>query len=474
MSADQLTAAHLEAETERRVLATIMVWSNHHHAKTAIEKGLAAEHFSVTAHRRVFECIIDLSERNEMTDAAEVARALGPDRLEEVGGFPGLLELTENPPPTSAHLAGDIAAIRAADTRRRSSALIAHAQLALKTGDLTRLHEIATRLAAAAGEVDHGRKSTALGEGMTAASLCATPPETPPELIAGLLYGRGTMMLSGPSKSRKTYTFLDLGLSVATGTDWLGFRTTRQPVLYLNFELAPHSLERRIRAIAAAKGIDVPDNLIVFNLRGRTVTVNDLTLDLPAAIKRHGAGLVIVDPWYKVSAVSGAEENSNDGQAKLLSQIEGLTNSHGAALTVGHHFAKGDASAKNSIDRAAGAGAMARWGDVIATLSEHEESDAMTLEMHLRDFAPVPPLVLRWEQPVWHRDDTLDPAKLKKSAGRTDQHPASELLALLVNGMSNVEWRNASGWSETTYRKKRDELTNTKKARCTGGLYYRT
>ena len=198
-----------------------------------------------------------------------------------------------------------------------------------------------------------------------------------------------------------------------------------------------------------------------------------LAVELPRLIKKLGAGLVILDPWYKISAQSGVEENSNDGQARILAEAERIVTANGASLVVGHHFAKGDASAKNSIDRAAGAGAMARWGDVIATLSEHEEADAMTLELHLRDFAPVEKLALRWNLPLWRRDDTIDPAKLKKSAGRGDDHPAAELLAKLTTAMTNIEWGKASGWSDGTYRRKRDELVETKKVVFEMGTYRR-
>lgn len=311
-----------------------------------------------------------------------------------------------------------------------------------------------------------------LGKGTTAAALCQNPPEVPPELISGVLYTAGTMMLSGPSKTRKTYTFLDLGLSVATGMEWIGFATTQAPVIYLNFELAEHSFQRRLTAICAAKGTTPPSNFHSYNLRGQSVTLAKLEAELPRAIRTHGAKLVIVDPWYKISARSGAEENSNDEQARVLDDAQRIVSGSGAALVVGHHFAKGDPSAKNSIDRAAGAGAMARWGDVIATLTELQEDNTMVFEFHLRDFAPVEKFAARWMQPLWQRDEALDPAKLRK-IGRSDAHPALELLALLKDGMSNKEWQDAVGWPETTYRTKRDQLIKERKVRLSSGCYYK-
>ena len=96
----------------------------------------------------------------------------------------------------------------------------------------------------------------------------------------------------------------------------------------------------------------------------------------------------------------------------------------------------------------------------------------MTLELHLRDFAPVGALALRWQLPVWRRDDSLDPAKLKKSAGRRETNPASELLAKLTDGMTNAEWAKASDMSDGTYRRKRDELLEAKRVVIQMGNYH--
>lgn len=301
--------------------------------------------------------------------------------------------------------------------------------------------------------------------------MVTAPAPKPAEILKGVLYQGGTMMFSGPSKARKTYTKLDLALSVSTGTPFLGFETTKAPVIYLNFELCDYSIDQRVAAICKAKGIKPPETFIQYNLRGKGVTLAALEAELPQRIREYGAGLAIVDPWYTVAASSGADENSNDGQARILAGLQQIVTGSGAALSLGHHFAKGDASAKNSIDRGAGAGAMARWGDAIVTLTEHEEPDAMTLEFHLRDFAPVEKFAVRWNLPLWERDSSLDPARLKKKGGRIDQHPASEARKALRGRMTIAEWREALGWPDTTLRTKAKELVKAGEVICECGTY---
>lgn len=460
-------------EAEEFVLSGIML-DDGPALEQCITAGITTCSFYDPKHAEVFAAAVDLHERGEAPGAAEIAEELKRSRkLETIGGYAMLAQVSVRI-PTTAQLPFWIKTVRDLEVQRDAIkvAVSLRERLSAPAVDLA---EVLGDARATLEELEGGVSApviSRLGKPISAAALCDHPPATPPERISGILYGSGTMMLSGPSKSRKTYTFLDLAVSVAAGAPWLGFKTTRCPVIYLNLELAAHSLHKRIAAICQAKSTTPPDTLHVFNLRGSGVTVGTLHVDLPKAIRDHGAGLVIVDPWYKISARSGVEENSNDAQAQVLDEMERIVTTNGAALVLGHHFSKGDASAKNAIDRAAGAGAMSRWGDCIATMTEHEEEDCMSLEFFLRDFAPVSPSVIRWNLPLWQRDDTLDPGKLKK-AGRTDDHPASELLKKLLDGMSNKEWEDASEWAEGTYRRKRDQLIKERKVRFSGGCYYR-
>lgn len=309
---------------------------------------------------------------------------------------------------------------------------------------------------------------------VNAAELCTTPPATPTELVHGLLYRGGTMMLSGASKAHKTYTMLAAGIAIAGGHPWLGFATTATPVLYLNLELQDFAAGERVRTIAAAMGVPPPRTLHLYNLRGHLVTIGTFEARIREALDRTGAGLVIIDPHYKLASASGTEENSNDAQGALLYRIESAVCARGAGVMIAHHFAKGDASSKRSIDRAAGGGALARWPDVIMTLTEHTEPACVTAEFTLRNFAPVKPCVLRWDFPVWRRTDGLNPAHLKLPAHHNELHPAEELLAHLTDGMTNAEWREAAMWTDATFRRKRDKLIRLRHVRQTStGRYYR-
>ena len=62
----------------------------------------------------------------------------------------------------------------------------------------------------------------------------------------------------------------------------------------------------------------------------------------------------------------------------------------------------------------AGSGVFARDPDSILTMTAHEEDDCFTVDVTLRNFAPAKPFVLRWDWPLFVRDDLLNPEEIKK------------------------------------------------------------
>jgi RecA-family ATPase len=55
----------------------------------------------------------------------------------------------------------------------------------------------------------------------------------PEPIVHGLLYLPGESIVYGPPKKCKTFWGIDLGLSVATGTQFMGRAVERHPVIYV-------------------------------------------------------------------------------------------------------------------------------------------------------------------------------------------------------------------------------------------------
>jgi AAA domain/CHC2 zinc finger len=271
-----------------------------------------------------------------------------------------------------------------------------------------------------------------------AADMIASPIILPDDVIEGVLHRGAKMVFGGASKSYKTWTLLDLSVSVSTGVDWLGkFPTKRGRVLFINLELQAPFLAKRIRAICDERQLTIqPGYFKLWNLRGHAA---DLSKLLPLLLQQITPGeyaLIIIDPVYKT--LGQRDENKAGDIANLLNQVESLAVHTGAAAAFGAHYSKGNQALKEAIDRVGGSGVFARDPDTILNFTRHEEDDCFTVEATLRNHPPIDPFVVRWDFPLFAVASELDPNRLKQ-AGRREQHTAKDLLALIVGPMSATE-----------------------------------
>jgi hypothetical protein len=278
-----------------------------------------------------------------------------------------------------------------------------------------------------------------------AQTFLTAPLYIPAELVTGLIHQNTVSSLSGGSKSAKTYALLDMAISVSTGQAWLGNDTTKGRVLFLNFEVAAAFFQRRLNTVAGARGLEVSDEwLSIKNLRGFKADVKSLIPALVRECKDEGYALLVVDPFYKI--LGARNENATNEIGEILGFIDELSNETGAAVIYSHHFAKGSAAAKEQIDRQSGAGVFARHADSILTLTKHEQKDCYVFEATLRNFAPMEPIVLQWDYPLFQPDKDADPGKLKGKGGRPATFTVSDLTNCLplAGGRDNAEWQKAA------------------------------
>ena len=237
----------------------------------------------------------------------------------------------------------------------------------------------------------------------------------PPQLIEGVLHQGAKMVLGGPSKAQKSWSLIDLMISVAAGEPRWGFPTRRGRALYLNFELPAFALQYRIHRIAEAKGLTDFTGFDIWNLRGYATDFSALIPKILGRIRDTSYALILIDPIYK--GLGSRNENDAGDIASLLNEVEQLAVNSGAAVVFGAHFSKGNQSGKESIDRIGGSGVFARDPDVILTMTPHEEAEADVIDLTLRAFPPVPPFVVRWNAYLFVTDREADPQRLKAVQG---------------------------------------------------------
>lgn len=264
----------------------------------------------------------------------------------------------------------------------------------------------------------------------------------PPEIVTGLMHRGSKIMLAGGSKTFKTWTFMDLAVSIACGVPWWDFPTAQGRVLYVNFEIQDVFFRERLLSICDAKNVTLtPGQLDYQGLRGFAGDASKIVQELLPRLEGREYALIIIDPIYK--CYGDREENSATAMADLLNQFEKLAVQSGAAVLYGHHFSKGNQSGKDSIDRASGSGAFARDADTIITMTPHEEDDAFTVECTLRNFPPLDKFVVKREHPLMVRDTGLNPSDVRRSANRETYSDEVFLAPLRERPMTNTEWQEA-------------------------------
>jgi len=269
------------------------------------------------------------------------------------------------------------------------------------------------------------------------ASVCLNGhmPPIPPEIIHGVLHQGSKMVVGGTSKGRKTMALIDLAVSVATGSDWWGFRTKQGPVCYINFEIQDSFFWFRVDQVCRAKGITIEaGQLLAWNLRGRATAIENLHDEIVSVLSVRPFVLDIIDPIYK--ALGDRDENRAGDVAGMLNQVERIAVDTGAAIAFGAHYSKGNQSTKEHMDRIGGSGVFSRDPDSIMTMTANEEEDCFTVDATLRNFPPPKPFVVRWDWPIFHRDYEVDPGKLKKVGSPETQFEAKYSVEMLVERLA--------------------------------------
>lgn len=194
--------------------------------------------------------------------------------------------------------------------------------------------------------------------------------ETVPEFLVEDWLRRGSYAVLGAEyKAGKTFLAMDMGISIASGTPFLGI----VPVKVGNVAMMHNegdSLEfvDRLRAVAAAKGVTLTDEIL-----DRLMFQEGASkLDRPEEVSRlydnlaeFKPALTVIDPWY-MSAGDEADGKTISKMGVVLGNLQGVAQEIGSALLVTAHWNKsGDGK---GVSRWSGAG-LAEWGRVLINVA---------------------------------------------------------------------------------------------------------
>jgi hypothetical protein len=175
---------------------------------------------------------------------------------------------------------------------------------------------------------------------LSLAQLLEQQPTTAPACLVepGLLPPQGILFVGGEPKVGKSLLVANLALSLAAGSDHLGFPIpTPCRVLVCQFELPVPQFVRRLATMRRLLGSAADQNLLVDTRASGHLLSAPQGLNHFLAAARAAAEIIILDPLY---STHDQDENDTRAMAALCQSLLRLREASRAALIVVHHVRK--------------------------------------------------------------------------------------------------------------------------------------
>lgn len=288
-------------EAEQAVLGSLL---RDNAVALAVQENVRAEHFHRDAHQIIYRAITGLLAEGAPADLVTVySRLSEKGQLGDMGGQDYLAELWDAA-PTAANAGYYAKTVRERFNRRQLIHLgnkVARdaADGVAPPGELVelfqnRLDDLAADAPAICGQQWKWRP-------MSAAALAAATYQRE-FLIERLLVRKQPAVCGGPRKSLKTSTLADLCVSLASGTNFLGYFRVPAPlrVGFFSAESGEATLQETLFRVCRSRGLelaDLADNLRVQFDLPKLSNTKDLAA-LQRGLERDEIDVVILDPLY--------------------------------------------------------------------------------------------------------------------------------------------------------------------------------
>lgn len=205
-------------------------------------------------------------------------------------------------------------------------------------------------------------------------------------LAKDIIPSRGITFFAGETESYKSWTAMELALSVATGTKFLNwFETKKKTVLYIDEENGDVTIPVRFNKLLEARNmgkevkIPVPENLFISILNN--VNIDQEPDLLKFLIEKFKPQLVIVDSV--VRCMKGNENDSQDVRS-IYDNLKDIYKKHKEmAFVLLHHMTKTNSGTVHSLRGSGDFGAMAENAINFEKKGEKELRMKITKSRHL-------------------------------------------------------------------------------------------
>ena len=179
------------------------------------------------------------------------------------------------------------------------------------------------------------------------------------QIVEGVVRAQSKTAIIGKWKTAKSFFAIQFGVSIASGIEFLGFKTTASNVLYINFEITKEKLQQRIQ--------DLHHRMPNCNLtRFKSLTITDLSLDLyineleeilgQCILEGFPVQVLIIDPRLKAIT---KDSNQDEVVRAFCVNLDKIISKYKLAVIVVHH----EGVATNSDKAGKGSTVFEAWLD---------------------------------------------------------------------------------------------------------------
>jgi RecA-family ATPase len=155
-------------------------------------------------------------------------------------------------------------------------------------------------------------------------------------IIEQKLRKQAKIAVIGKWKAGKSFLTIQMGMAIAAGAEFLGFKTTQENVLYVNFEVSEAMFQQRVQDIHHVLNCDMT--------RFKYLTITDLSLDLhtneldeivmQCTTEGFPVEVLIIDPRWK--AVT-RDSNQDEVIRAFCVNLDSLIEKYKFTLIIVHH-----------------------------------------------------------------------------------------------------------------------------------------
>jgi hypothetical protein len=353
---------------------------------------VSATDFTAERDRRLFTAMLELHRSGSVVDPTTLGESLRlRGALEDLGGFQ-YIALLLDAVPTAANIEYHARLVRDRSQRR---ALFTAARALLDDPDemaFEHLHRVS----------EHVERERAvlprLPQPVSVRDLLDMPEPEEQFIAEGIIPCDANVVWAGYPKSHKTNALLELMVSAASATSFLGRFPVERPFRTgaVLMEDRAHRVRRRLHRICKAHHValgDLQGRLSFWYRPPLRLSDSGVMLELARQIEQLQLQLLIVDSWSYVS--SGNSDKSDDVTPQLQALAALRDRAPGLTIVLVHHARKAapgqDPTGERLTDTIRNSTAFGAWYDTGIVLSRTDETSPVKVRAELRDLpAPAP------------------------------------------------------------------------------------